>query len=1473
MLSKFLNSKNGKIMNRALAFMLVFTLTFANYMLIGMYIAESSISYAKEEKEINLELKQGFKTNKVYEFEEGFKRIVQLEIASKIENAEGKAEIVIPETVIENKKAEKIKVNSYDTQFNFENNKLSFEAKKENSFTVTYTYKEKADYNEDEEKYEFDEPKLKSKEILVSVEVEDNKNIKSKAEEIEYVAGIQFGDIITVNETITDIYKGNMYLKENTEYSKKVIVDVKDIEKKLLKENFVIRNKDKILQENIDEETQEIISEEIENSIYYKSTTFSKKELLNIFGENNESVIFVTAKTNEGEKETVILFTEYDEKNEKYKNYEVIDVTKMNEEDDKIVIEHSEDVIDVIIKTNIPEKEGIFNIEYNKIIKLNEFVDIEKINKLESAINFSCKEDSYKVDLLNDYEIKEPETQADLSMEYVNANQTVLSSLINNEVNFTVDLLANGPEHKLYKNPIIKISLPSAVKVKSINDVALALDDGLKIANSGVINNTIIIEVVGEQEKYNYDEMQQSISLKALLEVERTTPTGEFEVTATCKNGEDDETNIEAIKVNVYSPAELISVTNLTVNGQVATSIEENNTIKINTFDQSTVANVDITLINNHGAPLKDLKLQGNLCDKETTINSSLIEAIKVSGLECEVEYFNGEEKVEEISLAKTYVISINEMKHGEQLNLSYTLSIPENLPYNEVLETSLEMDYIYNGNNMNKNLNMKITTGKGPSAKVEIVPDVENKTLNGGQIVTYNMKIINDGDEDIPEAVFTYEAIENGKIIEYTALQGSIFEYVEDEDNKKEWNIKDLAIGQEVEAEIVIKLDNVKKETQFLSKTTLVAGEKTIALEERNSKVVPADFEIKMTTYMNNQGVLSQGDTNKYRISIKNISNEEIQNAVVTTQIPKHTKFSKAYFYNENTDGIEEKNCNVNKDIVTYNIERIAKNEEIVVVLEVEVEELAEELNNEAEIKNYALVNAKGKKECQSNTITNIIRTAEFEIHLSSKNNVNLNEYDSVEYDIEVTNIGKRSGSVQVEDYVPEEISINKISYYTNKDDIKTKYTSNSEVELVYPLKEGQTINIKVEGVVKELKDSNTSKTINNVAKLNLGNGTYEESEVVTNIITKNVQENLAEKNDNKDNSNKEADSNEEKNSVNTYSILGVAWLDENEDGKRESTEKTLEGIEVLLVDATTGKVIENSDGKKLTTKTSKVGAYTFEGIKNGDYKVLFKYDTSKYHTTEYNKQGINISVNSDATTQKVTINGETQTVALTDTIKIKDSSVVNIDLGLKENDSFDLSLKKQIKKVTVKNSSGTTEYDFTNTNFAKIEIPGKNYKGSTLLIEYEITIANEGDVPAYITDILDYMPKDLTFNSEMNTNWYADSQGVLHDIALSMEELKPGKEVTETIVLTKTINSDSSLTIKNIAEIGSATNTEGLEEKDSAPANKKDGEDDIGQAELIVSIKTGGTWMYIGIVLINLIIISAGILLINKKVLKGNI
>ena len=131
--------------------------------------------------------------------------------------------------------------------------------------------------------------------------------------------------------------------------------------------------------------------------------------------------------------------------------------------------------------------------------------------------------------------------------------------------------------------------------------------------------------------------------------------------------------------------------------------------------------------------------------------------------------------------------------------------------------------------------------------------------------------------------------------------------------------------------------------------------------------------------------------------------------------------------------------------------------------------------------------------------------------------------------------------------------------------------------------------------------------------------------------------------------------------------------------------------------------------------------------------------------------------------------------------------------------------------------------------------------------------------------------MPKELTFNSEMNPDWYLDSQGLLHNKTLEKTAIEPGKTQTVKLVLTKTLNNNSTGTIENTAEIGSATNLEEIKDIDSTPGNKLTGEDDIGSASLIISIKTGGATMYIGIVIVSMIIIGLSIYVINKKVLEN--
>ena len=41
-------------------------------------------------------------------------------------------------------------------------------------------------------------------------------------------------------------------------------------------------------------------------------------------------------------------------------------------------------------------------------------------------------------------------------------------------------------------------------------------------------------------------------------------------------------------------------------------------------------------------------------------------------------------------------------------------------------------------------------------------------------------------------------------------------------------------------------------------------------------------------------------------------------------------------------------------------------------------------------------------------------------------------------------------------------------------------------------------------------------------------------------------------------------------------------------------------------------------------------------------------------------------------------------------------------------------------------------------------------------LLWEYAITVKNEGEVEGYTKKIVDYMPKELEFSTELNNSWY---------------------------------------------------------------------------------------------------------------------
>ena len=66
-----------------------------------------------------------------------------------------------------------------------------------------------------------------------------------------------------------------------------------------------------------------------------------------------------------------------------------------------------------------------------------------------------------------------------------------------------------------------------------------------------------------------------------------------------------------------------------------------------------------------------------------------------------------------------------------------------------------------------------------------------------------------------------------------------------------------------------------------------------------------------------------------------------------------------------------------------------------------------------------------------------------------------------------------------------------------------------------------------------------------------------------------------------------------------------------------------------------------------------------------------------------------------------------------------------------------FDLNLNKYVSRITVQNKAGTTVKEYNKEQLAKLEIDSKQLAGSTVLIEYEIRITNEGELPGYANEM----------------------------------------------------------------------------------------------------------------------------------------
>ena len=206
-----------------------------------------------------------------------------------------------------------------------------------------------------------------------------------------------------------------------------------------------------------------------------------------------------------------------------------------------------------------------------------------------------------------------------------------------------------------------------------------------------------------------------------------------------------------------------------------------------------------------------------------------------------------------------------------------------------------------------------------------------------------------------------------------------------------------------------------------------------------------------------------------------------------------------------------------------------------------------------------------------------------------------------------------------------------------------------------------------------------------------------------------------------------------------------------------------------------------------------------------------------------------------------------------------------------------FDLALKKWVSKAIIIEADGTQTVQETGHTGdedpeppAKVDLGRRDINKVTVKFEFQIKITNEGEIAGYAKEITDYIPEGLRFVQEDNPDWYTreplDGRERVATKLLENTLLQPGESATVSLILTW-INGQDNMGLKtNIAEISQDDNEYDLPDIDSTPDNFKDGEDDIDDAPVILTVALGDTVLYIGVATLAVAVLTAGIFIIKK-------
>lgn len=743
------------------------------------------------------------------------------------------------------------------------------------------------------------------------------------------------------------------------------------------------------------------------------------------------------------------------------------------------------------------------------------------------------------------------------------------------------------------------------------------------------------------------------------------------------------------------------------------------------------------------------------------------------------------------------------------------------------------------------------VATNELPDVKVTLQTDLESNTfIVEGQVINYTATVVNIGKDTLKDLTLKIPVpvgTTARKFVEGTTYSKD--EIIETTDTEAGIIIPILEPNKSATVELQVIVNEMKENNSIQAKAILsIEGYNNIESETIKSNIIAGILNVDMFTYMNANRVYKPGEEVQYRAYVQNIKeNTDARSIKVICKIPEELEYVNAEYSDSYDNDYNKVTYDKETNTVTWEISKIVAKAQKGLILNCKIKEGVTSFTNQLSIEC-----AQCTKTTYSNKVTRYVEKEKLEVtHTTDVNKEYVDVGDKINYYINVTNTGTaKAENIKVLDLLPNNLTNVLLSYKTNSTEKENIKSQNATLSLGgISLEPQETLQITINATVSELpEDAKGTITLTNTVTVNADNL----DEIKPNDITHKIKVKEQTKDD------------EEK----KYEISGIAWLDTSRDGIRDDNEELLKNIEVTLITKEEAKVVK-------TTKTDKNGAYIFKDIEKGEYLVVFAFDTTKYEITKYQVKDANEGKNSDAALQQTTFldNGKTIEGAVTNTIKVENSNLYNIDIGLLESMKFDLSLTKTITKITKQNDEGIKTYDYTGKDktLAKVEIPSKQVNKTNIIIEYTIKVTNEGNIPGYAKQIVDYLPSDLKFSSELNKEWYKSTDGNLYNKSLADTIINPGETKEIKLVVTKATTEKTLGTTNNSAEIAESYNDYGVQDIDSKEGNKITKEDDYGSADILISLNTGTMVMYIGLITSMIAIIGVGAYMIKKKVL-GN-